>query len=413
MLYDVIIIGAGPAGLFCGCHLDPNLDSIILERNSRPGIKLLMTGGGQCNVTHDGSIKDFLIHFGDKGKEVRQILYKYSNDALLEYFEKRHVKMIKREDGKVFPQSLQAKDVLNTLVENCQENQVQLQYNRVVDKVVYEENHRVFKVYSRDQHYLAKNLVVATGGCSYPTTGSDGRFFEALKSLNVKINSTKPGLVPVFIEGYAYEHLSGTSFEKAKIEVYRHDKKIAENTGDVLFTHKSLSGPGILDLSRNIERGDILVVNYFNKKSKEEAIQELKKHLINSKLEFNTLIRDYFELSKRFVDTIFTLCHIDSHKKTSQVSNKELMEVANKIMSDPLRVKDMGGFETAMVTSGGVSLNQLNLKRLSSAENEHLYFAGEVLDVDGDTGGYNLQFAFSSGVFCARSINQETGNNEK
>lgn len=406
MLYDVIIIGAGPAGLFCGCHLDSNLNCLILERNSRPGIKLLMTGAGQCNLTHDGSIKDFLSHFGDKGKQIRQILYKYNNDALIEYFQKRQLKMIKREDGKVFPQSLQAKDVLCTIMNHCKENGVQIQYNMNVEKVLYDESQSIFKIYSTNQQLSTKNLVVATGGCSYPSTGSDGSFFNILKALNIKISTVKPVLAPVYIEGYAYEHLSGISFEKAKIEVYRDNKKIAENTGDVLFTHKCLSGPGILDISRNIEREDVLILNYYNKKNKESVIKELKKDLIdNSKLQFNTLIRNYFDLPKRFIDTIFKASHIDTDKKSSQISSKELMAVINKIMSDTLKVKDTGGFEIAMATSGGVSLDQVDLKRLSFKKNEQLYFVGEALDVDGDTGGYNLQFAFSSGVFCARSIN--------
>ena len=407
MLYDVIIIGAGPAGLFCGCHLDSDLNCLILERNSRPGIKLLMTGAGQCNVTHDGSIKDFLIHYGNKGKLIRQILYKYNNDALIEYFQKRQLEMIKREDGKVFPQSLQAKDVLSALTDNCKENGVQVQYNSNVIRAVYEENKRIFKIYSTDQQFSTKTLVVATGGCSYPSTGSDGNFFDILKSVNIKINPVKPVLVPIFIEGYVYGDLSGISFEKVKVEVFRNYKKTAENTGDVLFTHKCLSGPGILNISRHVEKGDVLILDYYNKNNKEVVTQELKKKLTDGKLQFNNLIRNYFDLPKRFIDTIFKICHIESDKKSSQVSNKELMKVINKIMSDTLKVSDTGGFETAMATSGGVSLDQVDLKRLSSKKYEQLYFAGEALDVDGDTGGYNLQFAFSSGVFCARSINRE------
>lgn len=411
MVYDVIIIGAGPAGLFCGCNHHNNLKCLILERKARPGIKLLMSGSGQCNVTHDGSIKDFLKHYGDNGKKIRQILYTFNNDKLIEYFESRHLKMTRREDGKVFPHSMNAKDVLDILLNDCKKNNVEISFNTMVSDIKYKDDEKIFEITSDNNSFHCRNLVVATGGCSYPTTGSDGNIFAVLEALDIKINKPKPALVPIYVEDYPYSHLSGISFEKARIELYRSNKKIHTHTGDVLFTHNNFSGPGILDISRYIEQGDAIVLDYYNRKSKEEIINELKYELTHSGNKIlNTIIKEYFNFPKRFISIILESLKADGSKKASQVSHKELIKIIDKVVSDRFIVKKTGDFNIAMATKGGVSLDDLDIKKLLSIKYPNLYFAGEVLDVDGDTGGYNLQFAFSSGIYCAGSINGY-GNN--
>lgn len=405
-LYDVIIIGAGPAGLFAGCHLNSNLKCLIIERKQKPGIKLLMSGAGQCNLTHAGNIKDFTKHYGENGKKIRQILYKYNNETVKKYFKERHIEIFEREDGKIFPKSLEAKDVLDALLEHCKEKGVKIQYNDTVQDIIYNKDENYFNLTTEKRTYQTKHLLVAAGGKSYPTTGSDGSIFDILKSLNISINKLKPALTPIYIKDYAYGHLSGLSFENAKTDVFRNNKKLASITGDVLFTHKNLSGPGILNISRYVEKGDKLTIDYYNKKTKDDVIIDLKNKLTTVKYQFNTMIKEYFELPKRYVDTIFNITSIDGNKKASQVSQKELKEIINRIMSDELWVEELGGYNVAMATAGGVDLEDVDLKCLSSKKYKNLYFAGEVLDVDGDTGGYNIQFALSSGALCAKSINQ-------
>lgn len=412
MIYDVIIVGAGPSGLFTACNLRKDLNCLVLERNKTPGIKLLMSGSGQCNITHGGNIKDFLTHYGNKGKIIRQILYKFNNQKLIEYFNKRQVPLFEREDGKVFPKSLDAKDILNSLIDVCKENHVKFSYEQTVKKIEYAKEKACYRLDSQRDVFYGKHLVIATGGCSYPTSGSDGSMFQILDGLGIKINPYKPALVPVYVEEYAYGHLSGISLKDTSVAVYRKGKKVGESKGDLLFTHKCFSGPVILNLSRYVEQGDELVINFSRNDCKDKVNDDLKKQLTESKLKLNELIKRYFDFPKRLVDTFFEINQMED-KSISQVSHKELWKILNKIMSDSMKVSGLGGYNIAMATSGGVDLQEVNLKALSSKRKSNIYFVGEALDIDGDTGGYNLQFAFSSAVQCSKSINEKMYNSNQ
>lgn len=406
MKYEVIIIGAGPSGLFTACNINKDLNCLILEKNKQPGLKLLMSGAGQCNLTHGGNIKSFLDHYGEKGKVIRQILYKYNNTMLIDYFEKRGVPLFEREDGKVFPKSLDAKEILTTLINECNKNDVKIKYNHGVTEIRYDQDNSLYEVHTQNQTFYAEHVVVATGGCSYPTSGSDGGMFKVLKGIGLEIKKLKPALVPVYVENYNYGHLSGISLTDVKVSILRDEKVIAINKGDLLFTHQCISGPVILNISRYIQKGDMVVINYSNKENKQEVIQKLKKELNQSKQNFSTFIKEYFDLPKRLMDTLFKSCKIED-RQSSQVNHKDLLKVIDKIMSDAMKVDKLGGYNTAMVTSGGVGLEAIDLKEMEAKNKKSLYIVGEALDIDGDTGGYNLQFAFSSAAMCAKTINHK------
>ncbi len=405
MNYDVIIVGAGPSGLFAACHIRKDFNCLVLERNKTPGIKLLMSGAGQCNISHAGNIKEFLAHYGDKGKAIRQILYKFNNQKLIEFFNKRHVDLFERDDGKIFPKSLDAKEILNSLTDACGEGHVKINYEKLVKDIQYLKEKALYELHTQGHVYYAKNVVIATGGCSYPTTGSDGSMFNILQGLGITINRLKPSLVPVYVDNYSYGHLTGISLKNTTVTVFRGREKVAASKGDLLFTHKCFSGPVILNLSRHIEQGDELIINYSQRDHKHEVNDELRKKLGTSNLKLNTVIKDYFGFPKRLVDTFFQISQIED-KPSSEVGHKDLSKVINKIMSDSLKVNGLGGYNIAMATSGGIALEDVNLKDLSSKKRKGLYFVGEALDVDGDTGGYNLQFAFSSAALCAKAINE-------
>lgn len=407
MNYDVIVIGAGPSGLFTACNINKKLNGLILERNNKAGIKLLMSGAGQCNITHGGNIKDFLTHYGNQGKKIRQILYKFNNQKLIEYFNMRQVDLFEREDQKIFPKSLDANEILSTLIKECKENQVKINYNHCVENIQYLHDKGLYEIQTQKGSFYGKNIVIATGGCSYPTTGSDGSIFKTLESLDIKVTPLKPALVPVYVNHYPYGELSGISLKDTTVSVYRNGKKIIDSKGDLLFTHKCFSGPVILNLSRYIEKGDELVINYFHRENKQEIIKEFK-NLLNNKnnKKINTLLREYVELPKRLIETILQSCKIEN-KLCSQINHKEVVRIFDKILMDRMKVHSTGGYNIAMVTRGGIDLDHVNLKDLSSQNRQNLYFVGEVLDVDGDTGGFNLQFAFSSAVRCANAINQK------
>lgn len=402
-MYDIIIVGAGAAGLFTGCHLNKDIKSLILEKKSKPGIKLMMSGAGQCNLTHGGSVKDFLDHYGQKGKLVRQILYKYNNEMTIRFFEDRGLKIIEREDGKVFPLSLDSKDIVDFLIKKCKENSVDIRYNAEVTKINAKKDN-TFEVVTENETYMTKYLVIASGGCSYPSTGSDGSIFRILKEIGVNITELNPALTPVFLEDYPYGELSGISFENCGIEVYDKSRKVISIKDDVLFTHQNISGPGILNSARYMKKGNTIRLNYLGMDPSVLHSQLREKLNQAGNMQISTFLREYFKIPKRFVEIILAQLQIDAVKKASHISKTELNTIINKLTSDQMTIKSLGSFNIAMATSGGVALSDVNMNTLSSNQYSHLFFAGEVLDVDGDTGGYNIQFAFSSGYLCAKGI---------
>lgn len=431
MLYDLIIIGAGAAGLFAGASLPCPVNGLIIERKAVPGSKLLMSGSGQCNLTHGGSIKDFIPHYGKNGNRIRSILYRYNNRSVIDFFEKKNIPLVEREDGKIFPKSLQARDILNTLMESCTNNGLQFCFSSSVDHISYEAarenaakpNHAsspFYTVHCGKHLYQARKLIIAAGGCACPSTGSDGSFFSVLEEMGISVSSLSPALVPIYVQQYPYKSLSGISFHRAAAAVYaasKERKKISENIDSLLLTHAAFSGPVILNLSRYAHPGDCLSINYYPRKSQETIYKELSHQLIGNNKTLLTVLYEYFnghsdrspaEMPKRFLEAVASRAGTDSSEKASRVSPHQLRSVVKLISEDDYQIERLGGYEAAMVTAGGIPLTEINMKTMESKRFPGFYFAGEVLDIDGDTGGYNLQFAFASAHLAAKSVAEDS-----
>lgn len=390
--YDTIIVGAGASGLYCACALKGG-KNLILEKGKRPGLKLLMAGSGQCNVTHGGSIKDFLDHYGTHGKSVRGVLQRYNNLALCRMLSDFGVDTVEREDGKVFPKSMNGRDVLDSLLANAN---AEIEYGKEVISVAKEDG---FVVETTGQTYYCENLVVATGGASYPTTGSDGKLATVLsQNLGLKLEELRPSLTPVFVEGYPYGELSGISFKDIEIAL---DGQRA--VGDILFTFKNLSGPVIINSSRYMKTGDTITINYIWPMKPAELESKLKKEFPgNNKSALNYLI-DELHLPKRFAKLVVDALDFDC--KVSQLSGANIKALVKEVAAKSFKISGLAGFKEAMATAGGINLSEISTKTMESKKYPGLYFIGEVLDVDGDTGGYNLQFAYSSACGAAEHIN--------
>lgn len=444
--YENIIAGAGAAGLYCGCVLGG--DTLILEKTSRPGRKLLASGSGQCNVTHGGSIKDFIEHYGPHGRNIRGVLQRYSNLRLVAFFEELEVPLCEREDGKIFPSSMKSMDVLQALLRKIEEQSVELNCDSPVVKItppsaesspdkssaaeipgesIGDRRTELFTVETPGRAFSCRNLIIATGGCSYPKTGSDGKMFDVLRGdLGIEIVKPSPALTPVYVENYIYGDLSGMSFKDIAINISGTIRR-----GDLLFTRKNLSGPLILNNSRYLSPGASFILNFLAPAppaahdpagtpgtsaaasnpagtpappiSGPEAAARFKRDFPGSGKSPQSYMCEELGLPKRFAQKIAEELGI-SKNKVSQLSGSQIQKLAEALTAASFTVSGLAGFSEAMVTKGGVSLAEVDMTRMAAKKYGGLYFIGEALDVDGDTGGYNLQFAFSSAWAAAEDI---------
>lgn len=420
MIYDLIIIGAGAAGLFAGASLPPAQKVLMIDQMKTPGKKLLLSGAGQCNLTHGGEIKAFLSHYGLQGKAIRSVLYRFPNQAVCNFFQERGISLWEREDGKVFPTSRKAQDILDVLLRCCRANGVELLTSSPVTEIrtPHDQEPKAYTIFCGPTPYRAKKLLISAGGCSYPITGADGSILSLLQQLDVEIVEPRPALVPLAVEDYPYAHLSGIALSPVKVTLYPGSesagrKKIAENQDDLLFTHVDFSGPAILNLSRYAQAGQQIAFHYYPEKSRETITKELMLLMPGNKKQLLTVLDEYVHpeknnqpkrLPSRFLEAICQRSQLDPQQKFSQLAVGKLKQLIGCLTEDTYTIANIGGFHRAMTTAGGVSLKEVNLKTMESVRYPGLFFAGEILDVDGDTGGYNLQFAFSSGDLAAKSV---------
>jgi len=401
--YDVVVIGAGPAGLFCALHASlPEQEILLLEKNANPGAKLLLSGSGQCNITHSGDIRDFLSHYGDHGKQVKPALFGFTNRDLIEFFSTRGLAMIAEENGKVFPKTRRSEDVLSLLMRECKERGVDLHCGEPATGVIRTAGG--FEIITPKESYLSPMIALSTGGASYPKTGSTGDGYRISASLGQPLTEIAPALTPLLIRNYPFAALAGMSFERMQFSVWRAGKKIADHTGDVLITHLGLSGPGILDASRYILPADVITLSFVGNLKRDEFVADLTRRIAeNRNWQISTILAAY-PIPERLNRKLLNVSGIPDDLKCNHFSAEQRSRLVTSCTQFPLTVEAPGGFSVAMVTRGGVALDGVNLKTMESKSIPNLYFAGEVLDIDGDTGGYNLQAAFSTGFLAAQSI---------
>ena len=403
---DIVIIGAGPAGLFCALQAagadGTNLKVVVLEKKATCGKKLLVTGAGQCNLTRSGDIREFFSHYGDHGTFLRPALLGFTNNDLIKFFESRGLAMVTDANGKVFPATRKASDVLDLLLAECKERGVEVRCSEVVLRI--EKVEEGFWVTTETARYSAPHVIIATGGASYPATGSSGDGYRLAAGLGQPVIAIRPALAAVYVEDYLFPHLAGISFGGVPVSLFRDNKKVSQFTGDLLFTHAGLSGPVILHLSRYIAAGDVLKVSFIPGMDCETLQKELiEKITAHGTRQVRTILSDY-RLPDRFVKELLKQGGIPADLTCSHISKKARNTLIAHLTEFPFRVKAVGGFDEAMVTAGGVPLTDVNPKTMASKRVPGLSFIGEVLDIDGDTGGYNLQAAFSTAFAAARAI---------
>ena len=401
-IFDVIVVGAGPAGLLAaGSASTAGKKVLILEKMRQEGRKLLITGKGRCNITNDAEVGEFIKHVHPNGRFLRPAFGQFFSREILDLLHKYGVETSCERGGRYFPSSNRSADVLSALLKWVSELNVEIRCGHRVEKLLV-ENQVIQGVQANGQKFRALKVILATGGKSYPATGSNGEGYELARAVGHAITAPRPALVPLETEGDIARQLQGLTLKNVRATVWVNDKKRGEEFGEVLFTHFGLSGPIILTLSRQ-------VVEELHRKNRVELSIDLKAALDEQKLDAR-LLRDLNESGKKKIGNLFRnwlpasmipvfvqLLEIDPEKEGHQLSSGERKRIRNLMKDFRFRITSHRSFKEAIITAGGISTAQINSKTMESKLVSGLYFAGEMIDLDADTGGYNLQVAYSTG----------------
>lgn len=402
------MVGAGPAGMMCAGTASQNGANVtLLEKNDGVGKKLMITGKGRCNVTNNCDASDFIKSVPTNGRFLYSAINSFSPQDVINFFEKEGCLLKTERGNRVFPKSDRSKDVVDALLRFLKKSDVKLE-KKVVKEILTCEN-KVFGVKTDSEDLIkADAVVIACGGKSYPGTGSTGDGYKMAKKLGHAIVTPKPSLVPLVVEQDFCKDLQGLSLKNVSIKVVdkKGDKVIYKDFGEMLFTHYGVSGPVILsasahmkDMQRNrysviIDLKPALDNNQLDLRVRRDLSKNLHKDFINSLYEL---------LPKKLIPVAVRLSGIKPDTKCDQITKEMRREFVNLLKGICLDVKDFRPLNEAIVTSGGVSVKEINPKTMESKFVDGLYFAGEVIDVDAYTGGFNLQIAFSTGYLAGIS----------
>jgi predicted Rossmann fold flavoprotein len=406
---QVIVVGAGAAGLMAaGQAAAQGAQTLLLEKQKRPGLKLRITGKGRCNLTNVAPLPDFITHFGPNGRFLRQSLSRFFADELLAFFQELGVPTVTERGGRVFPESDRAADVVDALLGWGKAQGVVLRTRSPVQQLIVEGDRLVGVLVSPDVTQRASAVIIATGGASYPATGSTGDGYRLAQSVGHTIVPIRPSLVPLETAGDIAPRLQGLSLRNVTVRLLVNGEKQAEAFGEMLFTHFGVSGPITLTLSRQVvdalRSGQSVSLSLDLKPALDERkldarlLRDLDGH---GKQKFRTLLKGL--LPRKLIPVCLDLLGIPAAKAAHQITAQERQRLRSWLKDFRLRVVGHRSFDEAIVTAGGVDTREIDPRTMGSRLVQGLYFAGEVLDVDGDTGGYNLQAAFSTGWMAGRS----------
>jgi len=406
--YDLIVIGGGPAGIFAaGFAALGGARVVLLEKNRRVGAKVLITGKGRCNVTNsEPDARKFAACFGANGKAFLTALYAFGVPETIDFFEQRGLPLTVERGGRVFPTRGDARDVQRVLEKFLAECGVEVRCDSEVRGLV-RDGERLSGVRTAGGEVRGGQVLVATGGLSYPETGCTGDGYRWARELGHTVVEPRPALTAVTLEADWTGEVADFNLRNVELAVLQHGRVLASRFGEAFFTRDGIGGPIVLDLSNEVRealpRGAVelrldlkpaVERELFDKRLQRELAEHANK-------DFRKSLGNL--LPKGLIPVFLRLSGIDPQKKCHSVTREERQRLLALFKQLPLPVSGCGGFEKAIVTRGGIALNEVDMRTLRSKKIPNLYFAGEVLDLDGPTGGFNLQVCWSSGYLAGVS----------
>jgi predicted Rossmann fold flavoprotein len=412
MTYDAVVIGGGASGMLAaGRAAENGLRVLLLERNSRLGKKLSITGDGRCNLTNTDETAALIENFGKNGKFLYRALAEFSNHDLIAFFNGLGVRTREERGGRIFPANGDAESVVHALERYMRKHDVTVKMNSRVEKIIIDTASGAVAgvaLKNEEETISARKIILATGGLSYPATGSTGDGYSMAEALGHTIIPLTPALVPLETEETFPKGLQGVSLDNVAVTVLSNNKKVAVKLGDMLFTHFGISGPVILALSG-------LIVECLGAKDRVVLSIHLKPALDELGLE-EWFIREFARSGNKSIRTVMksllpaalvavlvASSGIPGDKKCNQIKNDERKKLVGLLMDFRLTARRPRPIAEAIITRGGIDLNEIDPRTMESKKVKGLYFCGEILDIDGNSGGYNLQAAFSTAYLAAKN----------
>ncbi len=407
----VIVVGGGAAGMMAAISAaDSGAEVILIEKNEKLGKKVYITGKGRCNITNESDVENLLKNVRSNPKFLYSAFYTFDSYRMMDFLEGEGLKLKTERGNRVFPESDKSSDVIKTLKKALEKRKVKIVLNTKVLKIEIKDGicHGVI-VQSGDKSgsYTADKVIVATGGCSYQSTGSTGDGYRFAKDADIKVTKCYPSLVPFNIGSDIPKRLQGLSLRNVKVTLSDKGKVLYEELGEMLFTHFGVSGPLVLSASTLASGKDV---------SQMELSIDLKPALSKEQLD-ERILRDFSEnrnsyfknslsrlLPAKMIPVIVELSEIDEKKQVNNITKEERNRLVNLLKRLTFKVESLRGFNEAIITKGGVSVKEINPGTMEAKKVKGLFFAGEVLDLDAVTGGYNLQIAWSTGYLAGMEI---------
>ncbi len=410
----VVIIGGGPAGMMAAygiAQASTEHEVIILEQNEKLGKKLYITGKGRCNVTNASDLEEVFAHIITNPKFLYSALYTFDNQRVMDFFEENGCRLKVERGNRVFPVSDHSSDIIKTFQNVLKQLGVKVQYNSCVKNLLTKEN-QVTGVVVEQNHksveIMADQVIVATGGISYPVTGSTGDGFKWAKEVGHTVTELKPSLVPFHVKEEWCKELQGLSLKNVTAQLFVNGKRVYEEMGEMLFTHFGVSGPLVISgssyygMQKKVDEAKMLI-DLKPALSKEQLDKRILREFEGSQnKQFKNAIGGLYP--SKMTPIMIQLSGIDPNKKVNEITREERMNLVELTKGLCLNITGTRGYSEAIITKGGIATKEVNPSTMESKLIKGLYFAGEILDSDALTGGYNLQIAWSTGYLAGSSI---------